>query len=657
MESEDSVRESGPGPEPEHSEAQKEPAPATGPPGTPGRFKRLLRGRSVLIVAGVIVVVLLVAGAWTWHDEPTFCASVCHGTMNHYYTTYTDGGHLASLHEKAGVTCLDCHRFGLVTATKQVWAQLTGSYSTPLKQKDYGDKACLRSGCHDLKDTVHKQAIQKLPCSDCHSAHGTPSLLYSAQSIQNSAGVFPNTYYNRTVLKTGQRGCNACHKDALTPWLNFGASGATQWHVYWHPGYGHQDSFVEDCGGCHFTDPASYGVVANDLHLTHMQSPEFTKVYGGTCDSCHIVTPTGAYTLWDLEKYNLFSPTSAYLTAIMQARGIGSGQPVGWQTDNTPKVSATFSQNVYTRLDPNPATAFNGLTPRSAYQGASWPLAGKWRDKDKWTLTISGLGVPGTKVLNYATLKSYKPVTKAITLECAVNDQGGSLCSNVRYVGVPLKTVFAKLGIKHDPTVTCMNYVGDDNHWYYNDPANIWANKAYLVYGYYQDGKYNDLPMPYGGPVRLMFTDTQGTVSFKWIKDMTLTTDPTPYMGPQAYTAPGTSTALRDAQKSLSHSLDVSVFRPSADGATYKLGEPIHLEGCINSWYNGYLIDKLSMSTDLGQTWHDYPIQTKGQDPDQWVYWWMTWTPTKAGTFMLKFKADNGGHYKMDPTSLILTVK
>jgi len=417
---------------------------------------------------------------------------------------------------------------------------------------------------------------------------------------------------------------------------------------------------VEDCGGCHLLDPGGYGEVANDLHLAHMQSPEFTKVYGGTCDSCHIVKPDGgAYTLWDIEKYNLFARTDDYTKALMSVRGIASGQPLGWQMDSTPKVSATFSQDVYTRLSTNSAAAAaeNGLVPRDSYLIATWPLPGKWRDKDKWTLAVSGLGAKGTKTLDYSQLKAFKPVTKAITLECVVNTTGGSLCSNVRYVGVPLKQVFEKLGIKQDAAATCLNFIGDDGHWFYQDPAKIWSGQAYLVYGFYQDGKYQDLPMAHGGPVRLMFTDTGGLSNYKWIKEMTLTSDPTPFMG--QYPIPSTGTQnQKDFAKALTHSLNVSVVRPSADGATYKLGEPVHLEGYINSWYGGYLVTKLSMSSDLGQTWSDFPVKTKGQDPDQWVYWWMDWTPTKAGTYMLKFKAENGGAYKMDPpSSLILTVK
>jgi len=42
------------------------------------------------IVVGVVVAVLVVAGAgfWVWHEQPSFCNAICHTPMDPYLPTY-----------------------------------------------------------------------------------------------------------------------------------------------------------------------------------------------------------------------------------------------------------------------------------------------------------------------------------------------------------------------------------------------------------------------------------------------------------------------------------------------------------------------------------------------------------------------------------------
>ncbi|MDU1389817.1 MAG: salivary glue protein Sgs-3, partial [Eggerthella sp.] len=44
------------------------------------------RTRKWPIVVGVVVVVLIAAGAgfWVWHEQPSFCAAICHTPMDEY---------------------------------------------------------------------------------------------------------------------------------------------------------------------------------------------------------------------------------------------------------------------------------------------------------------------------------------------------------------------------------------------------------------------------------------------------------------------------------------------------------------------------------------------------------------------------------------------
>ena len=42
------------------------------------------------IVVGVVVAVLVVAGAgfWVWHEQPSFCNAICHDPMDPYLPTF-----------------------------------------------------------------------------------------------------------------------------------------------------------------------------------------------------------------------------------------------------------------------------------------------------------------------------------------------------------------------------------------------------------------------------------------------------------------------------------------------------------------------------------------------------------------------------------------
>ena len=89
------------------------------------------RARRGVIVAGVIVAVVLVAGigAWVWHEQPSFCNAICHTPMDGYLETYeatpgqpaTDkwgnpvadaAGMLSAVHRtnSSDADCLTCHQ-------------------------------------------------------------------------------------------------------------------------------------------------------------------------------------------------------------------------------------------------------------------------------------------------------------------------------------------------------------------------------------------------------------------------------------------------------------------------------------------------------------------------------------------------------------------
>ena len=199
------------------------------------------------IVAGVAAAVVIVAGAafWTWHEQPSFCASICHIPMDPYYVTYEQGaggvgydkyyhtvestqGMMAAVHRDADVTCMGCHVPQLSEQIGEGIGWASGGYTvydtdmqtTVLPQRTLADLTearaieddafCMNEQCHtagtmpatrdDLQEATasgagrnpHDRHHGDMSCDTCHKAH-TQSINY----------------------------CSDCHDDARTPdgWL------------------------------------------------------------------------------------------------------------------------------------------------------------------------------------------------------------------------------------------------------------------------------------------------------------------------------------------------------------------------------------------------------------------------------------------------------
>ncbi len=165
------------------------------------------------IVAGVIVVVLVVAGVGglVWHEQPSFCNAICHAPMDGYLQTYeaksgqeaTDkwgndvsdaSGMMASVHrEKAQANCLSCHQPVMSEQVNEGLEWVSGNFYTNLTERSLtqlveargvnSQKFCLNESCHnmtydDLAQATsnmtynpHQTHYDGLECSDCHKAH------------------------------------------------------------------------------------------------------------------------------------------------------------------------------------------------------------------------------------------------------------------------------------------------------------------------------------------------------------------------------------------------------------------------------------------------------------------------------------------------------
>lgn len=162
------------------------------------------RGKRAGIIIGIIAGVVIVAGAgfWIWHEQPSFCGTMCHDTMGTYLANYEDSDMLSHAHATAGVACLDCHEPVLEDQLAELQVQVSGDYRLPLAKMDTDDEFCLRDGCHTRDEIVsaldgytfpdgtavnpheitfstdysstespHSVGGETIPCSTCHTMH------------------------------------------------------------------------------------------------------------------------------------------------------------------------------------------------------------------------------------------------------------------------------------------------------------------------------------------------------------------------------------------------------------------------------------------------------------------------------------------------------
>ncbi|MCI8367218.1 MAG: cytochrome c3 family protein [Eggerthellaceae bacterium] len=186
-------------------------------PGKPVSVKKARKKAPITIAIVAAIVVVAGAGFWVWHEQPSFCAAICHIPMDPYLETYEEApdsegvdkwnnpvsntnAMLAVTHASAGETCMSCHVPTLSEQVSEAVNWISGNYVFPLMEGDLdslteasgmdADEFCLKSGCHvtesgeevttreqlkeltaDLSFNPHVAQHGERACSDCHKGH------------------------------------------------------------------------------------------------------------------------------------------------------------------------------------------------------------------------------------------------------------------------------------------------------------------------------------------------------------------------------------------------------------------------------------------------------------------------------------------------------
>lgn len=187
--------------------------------------KRRKRG----IVIGVVAAVVVVAGAGllVWHEQPSFCAAICHTPMDAYYETYADGSvdklgnqidataqtsMLSFEHKNINdITCLGCHVPTLGEQVSEGIDWLTGDYAVNTRADGtvYLESRTLA----DLTEARGIDEVQFCLNDDCHAS--TPDREALAKRTERLG-----SEYNPHLERHGEIDCGTCHK-AHTQSVNY----------------------------------------------------------------------------------------------------------------------------------------------------------------------------------------------------------------------------------------------------------------------------------------------------------------------------------------------------------------------------------------------------------------------------------------------------
>ncbi len=183
--------------------------------GKPINVKKVRKKWPVVVGVTAVVLVCAVCAGLIWHEQPSFCGTVCHTPMSSYVESYdsepntatTDAygnevsnscAMLSVTHKEAGLSCLDCHESNLGQQVNEGVNWVSGNYTYPLYERstedltsavgnDDSDSFCLKSGCHDslgissrddlveatsdMNRNPHSDQHGEIDCSECHKAH------------------------------------------------------------------------------------------------------------------------------------------------------------------------------------------------------------------------------------------------------------------------------------------------------------------------------------------------------------------------------------------------------------------------------------------------------------------------------------------------------
>lgn len=189
-------------------------------------------------------------------------------------------------------------------------------------------------------------------------------------------------------------------------------------------------------------------------------------------------------------------------------------------------AAATLPPPTVPAPSPPPGAELAGLaitplvTPNTAFYRIDTALLVPRPNLDEWRLRLTGM-VDREVVLTYDELLAMPLVEQYVTIACVSNEVGGGLVGNARWIGVRLKELFERAGVRPDASQVVGRSVDGFTAGFPLSHALADDREPIVAVG--MNGE--PLPASHGFPARLIVPGLFGYVSAtKWLAEIELTT-------------------------------------------------------------------------------------------------------------------------------------
>ncbi|WP_226533708.1 molybdopterin-dependent oxidoreductase [Microbacterium paraoxydans] len=260
------------------------------------------------------------------------------------------------------------------------------------------------------------------------------------------------------------------------------------------------------------------------------------------------------------------------------------------------------------------------FTPNKDFYRVDTALTVPSIDPETWRLVIDGM-VDQRVEMSFQDILDMGLDEYAITLTCVSNEVGGELVGNAKWLGVPLRDVLKKAGVKSGADMVLSRSV--DGYTASTPLSALTDDDLDAILAVGMNGE--PLPLEHGFPVRMVVPGLYGYVSAtKWLTELKVTTfaQDEAYWTPRGYSA--------EAPIKFSSRVDTPKIGEAVDAGK------IPIAGV--AWAQSVGIERVEVSIDDGE-WVAATLSAPIND-DTWVQWFMEWDAT-PGTHYVAVRAVN----------------
>lgn len=260
------------------------------------------------------------------------------------------------------------------------------------------------------------------------------------------------------------------------------------------------------------------------------------------------------------------------------------------------------------------------ITPNKDFYRVDTALTVPTIDPSTWRLVIDGM-VDKRVELSFQDILDMGLDEYAITMTCVSNEVGGGLVGNAMWLGVPLRDVLKKAGVKSGADMVLSKSV--DGYTASTPLSALTDDNLDAILAVGMNGE--PLPLEHGFPVRMVVPGLYGYVSAtKWLTELKVTTfeKDEAYWTPRGYSA--------EAPIKFASRVDTPKVGQAVDAGR------IPIAGV--AWAQTVGIERVEVKIDEGD-WMPATLSAPINE-NTWVQWFMEWDAT-PGTHYVAVRAIN----------------